>query len=1495
MSKMKKKTNKPMRLSVLAASLMMLAPITHSADTDFSDKPLVGVSESFAPHVVLALSVEFPTAGAAYSAKSEFSFANNDHTQSYRGYFDNKKCYIYQDGAFVPSSLAVNSPTGGIGQCNNNRTDEFSGNLLNFMTMTAVDIFRSTMTGGNRAHVLNSTDTTQVAAHNEAYSKGDGDTATYLRRANVVPTQNGGAGNGMNKRTVKIGNYTAIAQRYLPHRLVIAPDDNTKSPAQLGYKAVGDTIGYYYITGFPNPTPSRVYIKGGTQRFSYLRGTETLAGANDEFAEPDVPKNDLTFANTGFGFTISGGQYKTWLNEDRTGVDDWHQKTTTELRLLYGPKDRTADVGTPKGNYATFSLSNYDDLTKRTRASYLAYNPKITKETFNAVVKVCDPKVGLENNCKQYGSNYKPEGLLQQYTREKDMRFATMGYLNIIGSARKTGEFPKFAYRNAVSGGVLRSRMKNLLNDTGEIDVERGTKDPERYGAEWSTTTGKFDPNPDKKDAIESGVSSSGTINYLNRFGDLSGYKGDDPSAELYYTALAYLRGSNTNSQNPFGSKLAPYQMKFNEVFAQGTKDEMRVDKAKAYDNFPVIYNWDDPLKRGVKEKEWQCHQNSIILIGDINTHDDYDLPNLVPENSESQIGYTASTMQFPDYAEAANKQSVINTAEYMKKIYADQNDTNMWDRNVGIKGSPIGMAAIAYWARVNDIRKDIKGIQNGNNFIIDVAENNKYTPSNNPYYLAAKFGGFTRTDTSHDGDTYAAANKETPASEWEKNSSGKVLIGSDGLLKQVLVDRRLSWTDDPVGYSTIPEFRAKVERVTGVQAVDGARDGGGTPRNYAVANNPDAMVEALEKAMKASGDMNNPTQAATGLSVNSGEALDFTGGKKPITLQSTYNFAELSGDVIAYETEYAPNADEGTLLKTTRKWGAAEKLNTTYRNDAYFARRLYTIRNGQIYDFNTTNASTIFSGVPITGTAQDLVKYVLGSSEQEGSTYRVRKSLMGTVINSAVMPIVKVTKAPANCTYTNDNAVRTRPTYYAAAANDGILHVMNDQGLPVFGYVAGTAIDKLNAFASRNYTHQYLNDGTPVIAEVCMAKSTTANPAAGNGKAKTVLLGTTGRGGASVYALDVTNLSSGSVTKDVVMWEFSDKDNRDLGLTVSTPVITSAPDGRPLAIVSSGYNNQSGKGSIFILDISKDKGTSWQEGVNYWQIELGTSGVGNPFVYDQDNDGVGDKIFVGDLDGKLWQIDRQADSDSGNWATAYGGAPLFTPEAGNARPITGAPYADTVAGKLMVVVGTGKYFATADLTATQQNYAYGFVVGKQAITEAELLQQQITKTPATGDNVKLNPDQVSVYTISENTMQPHHKGWRLELLPGQNIAADSLIRQKQAAEFTAARVTDESTEQCARDASTSYISVDAATGGLNRRPVFDTDGDGKIDANDARVGVYEMKGVATSQSRLITIKTDNGTFNVLRATSGNKTGDARINNFNAAKGVRRISWREIF
>jgi type IV pilus assembly protein PilY1 len=93
---------------------------------------------------LLGLSVEYPTAGEAYTNRT---FDATEMAKDHRGYFDQYKCYSYDStkNYFIPKSL-VNSKT--------NRTcgsNYWSGALLNWATMSAIDIFRQTLTGGNRA------------------------------------------------------------------------------------------------------------------------------------------------------------------------------------------------------------------------------------------------------------------------------------------------------------------------------------------------------------------------------------------------------------------------------------------------------------------------------------------------------------------------------------------------------------------------------------------------------------------------------------------------------------------------------------------------------------------------------------------------------------------------------------------------------------------------------------------------------------------------------------------------------------------------------------------------------------------------------------------------------------------------------------------------------------------------------------------------------------------------------------------------------------------------------------------------------------------------------------------------------------------------------------------------------------------------------------------------------------------------------------------------
>lgn len=91
-------------------------------------------------NLLLTLSVEHPT-GLQVSYEGGYSTVTN-----YDGYFDNRKCYTYNttNEVFRPTSAANANRS-----CPSAAT-EWNGNLLNWLTMTNLDQFRSVMTGGTR-------------------------------------------------------------------------------------------------------------------------------------------------------------------------------------------------------------------------------------------------------------------------------------------------------------------------------------------------------------------------------------------------------------------------------------------------------------------------------------------------------------------------------------------------------------------------------------------------------------------------------------------------------------------------------------------------------------------------------------------------------------------------------------------------------------------------------------------------------------------------------------------------------------------------------------------------------------------------------------------------------------------------------------------------------------------------------------------------------------------------------------------------------------------------------------------------------------------------------------------------------------------------------------------------------------------------------------------------------------------------------------------------
>ena len=143
---------------VAVAAWHAMLPVVHSAETALADVPMTASNEGVPANVMLALSVEFPTA----QSHANFSIgktagipalpANStsdpyfEPSRKYLGYFDPTRCYLYTVSGASGYFYTSDKTQGANYTC----SGEWSGNYLNWATMHVIDLFRWGMTGGAR-------------------------------------------------------------------------------------------------------------------------------------------------------------------------------------------------------------------------------------------------------------------------------------------------------------------------------------------------------------------------------------------------------------------------------------------------------------------------------------------------------------------------------------------------------------------------------------------------------------------------------------------------------------------------------------------------------------------------------------------------------------------------------------------------------------------------------------------------------------------------------------------------------------------------------------------------------------------------------------------------------------------------------------------------------------------------------------------------------------------------------------------------------------------------------------------------------------------------------------------------------------------------------------------------------------------------------------------------------------------------------------------------
>lgn len=993
------------------------------------------------------------------------------------------------------------------------------------------------------------------------------------------------------------------------------------------------------------------------------------------------------------------------------------------------------------GTEMRFSLNNTsvnNNISTFTSAENVEYS-----RSYNASVrvKVCDPSVGVEDNCRQYDQGWKPEGLIQQ--NANDIRFSVFGYLNDSDDFR--------------DGGVLRTQQKYV----GPTRVIPGEGEEPNPNAEWDEDTGVMFQNPNPDDASLSGVSNSGVMNYLNKFGQLNdGFnKSNDPVSELYYTATRYLKNQGNV---PAYSSLA------------GANAQTR---ERWLDEFPVIEEWDDPI-------QYECQPNVLLGIGDVNTHDDKNLPG---------SNYTAG--QEPTKPDQVSDDDTVNVVERTNQVGSLEGVGNIGSTsNFSGRNNSAFIAGLAFDNRIKDMRPDLPGKQTASTHWVDVLENEVLQPINsNQYYLAAKYGGFDVPD-DYDPDNPGALEEEWWFTNEETLSNGE---------------------NRPDNYYLAGEANRMVESLREAFANIGAEinsSASAFAANSTTLNSETAVFDARFDSTNWSGDL-----LATALDED-GILADEPIWSAASRLDDLSNAAITSRNILTVD----PLSDDGEVDDELLSSQGKRFLWNELTEDQQALLRLQ--RDG-------TQAAV--------SVGQDRLDYLRGNRSQEQSDnntalpFRLRDSRLGDIVNSTPAFSYQQNRGYGSLNlrdaysgidsyndFRDSAEYQNRVPLVLVGANDGMFHGFNadvsgsNGGEELFAFVPATVYENLFELTLPDYGHQYYVDGSPVVSDAWL----------GDGRGwRTMAVSTTGAGANSVFALDVTNPES--VDESSVLWEFS---HPDMGRTIQQPSIVALANGEFGVVVTSGYDSDSENGKVWVLEASSGRPIE--------TFELENSGeLGSPLVIDRNNDRIVDRIYVGDTDGQVWRIDIEDDNTNqwgvpGSLRSGGDDQPLFTAQDG--QPIT-APLqaAFTRRGDLMIYFGTGSFINNGDNVVPNdpdiQSF-YGIMDEGDPIDRSDLLEQEIL--------VRVGPQEATGVTQNQLTTQ---KGWYLDLVwatsrGGPGPDGERVVTR---AEVAGTRVTFfsliPSEDPCAGGGEGRIYSLDADSGSRLTYSVFDINGDSLFDEGD--------------------------------------------------------------
>lgn len=351
------------------------------------------------------------------------------------------------------------------------------------------------------------------------------------------------------------------------------------------------------------------------------------------------------------------------------------------------------------------------------------------------------------------------------------------------------------------------------------------------------------------------------------------------------------------------------------------------------------------------------------------------------------------------------------------------------------------------------------------------------------------------------------------------------------------------------------------------------------------------------------------------------------------------------------------------------------------------------------------------------------------------------------------------------------------------AGSNDGMLHAFDDAtGEELWTYIPPNLLNKLQAL-HQDVLETFV-DGSP---KVYLAEN------------KKILIFGERRGGNRYVALDITNRLS-----PILLWEISPNTSgyKELGQSWSSPLIGKVRFGsgeKWVAFMGGGYDENQDNDPVTLPD-SKGRGIYVVDvltGSLVWRYSNAEDGSMTYSIpsdiakIDTDGDGFIDRLYVGDMGGRMWRFDT-SNSNPLNWT----GKILFRSNTatGDARKNFYPPDVtlekDTVYYE-MLFFGTGDREHPKDSTVVNRLYAVKDKNPTTPLTESDLVDVTLDLLQDSGTS-QTEKDSILTQLRSKS-------GWviKLDLNAGEKVLAPPVVFYKTAYFTTFAPTFGSETDPC--------------------------------------------------------------------------------------------------